>query len=151
MIQTLAIIALVGSLQAEARADDEAQLTHLKTQTWPAIYRELDAAALDAFLDDRFVMLGARGEVTTKAEELSWMRNAEISGQPEDFLFTVNDIVFAGHDTAIVFGEGTSTRTTADGRPCAHSYYSSNTFVRDEARWRPVFSHVSGTQCTPME
>ncbi|MGJ3230202.1 MAG: nuclear transport factor 2 family protein [Oceanicaulis sp.] len=151
MMQILAILAAAGAVQADARPQDDAELGRLKSETWPAIYRELDAAALDAFLDDRFLMLGAEGAVTTKAEELSWMRQAETSGQPEDFRFTIEDILYIGENAAIVFGEGASTRTTADGRPCAHSYHSSNTFIREDARWRPVFSHVSGARCTPID
>jgi len=52
---------------------------------------------------------------------------------------------------AVVYGHGDSTRETEDGQPCHHNYWSSNTFIKQEGGWRPVFSHVSGVTCTQLE
>jgi hypothetical protein len=150
---TCASLMLASLAFQPAMADREADidaLTERKTMLWPRLYRELDHEGLDAFLDDRFVMIGPDGTITPKAEEIDWMRGAETSGQPEDFAFAVERIIFPTDDTAIVIGEGTSTRTTPDGAPCAHSYRSSNTFVRHAEGWRPIASHVSGVSCSPL-
>ena len=90
------------------------------------------------------------GEVRTKDQELSWLRDNAWSG-PDDFEFSIEDIVFLDDDTAIVYGHGDSTRKDDEGKPCAHSYRSSNTFQRVGDEWRPSFSHVSGARCAPLE
>lgn len=80
------------------------------------------------------------------------MRDNPWSGDAnDDFVYRIEDIQFVNNDTAIIYGEGTSTRTTEDDRPCAHSYWSSNTLKRVDGRWRPSFSHVSGAKCEPLD
>ena len=59
------------------------------------------------------------------------------------------DILFVDDDTAIIYGHGDSTRVNDAGEPCHHHYWSSNTLVRRDGRWRPVLSHVSGVSCEP--
>ncbi|WP_158586671.1 nuclear transport factor 2 family protein [Henriciella mobilis] len=144
----LAVSSVLAGPGHADRAEDEAALRTLKTETWPAIYASNDAEALDAFLADDFVLI-AGGSVTPKAKEVDWMRNNPWDA-PEDFRYDVEGVVFIGPDAAIVYGRGLSTRATENGAPCAHSYWSSNTIRRENDRWRPVSSHVSDVTCDPL-
>lgn len=152
----LALVTMMISLvSANAVADDRqadiAVLTEKKVFDWPRFYAERDADGLDEFLADGFKILEPNGAVRIKAEEIVWLRETPPSDAQSDFLFTIEEIVFPTENLAIVYGHGDSTRETEDGRPCHHNYWSSNTFIRKDKTWKPVFSHVSGVTCTPIE
>lgn len=130
---------------AERAADIDA-ITTAKVQTWRQLYREQDAAGLNDFLLDDFIVIGADGTLSTKTEEVAWLAGHAWSG-PEDFVYVVEDIVFQGPDVAMVYGHGKATRLQ-EGKPaCLETYRSSNLFRRSEGRWRPGFSHLSGVDC----
>ena len=139
------------SATAGDRQEDVAVLTEKKVIVWPRLYAERDAAGLDEFLADGFRVLDPDGSVRTKADEIAWLQKTPPARVKSDFLFTIEDIVFAADTVAVVYGHGDSTRETEDGRPCHHTYWSSNTFLRQDGVWKPIFSHVSGVTCTPIE
>ena len=143
-------LAAMGAYAGD-RDDDIADLTDKKVNVWPKLYAERDADGLDRFLADGFKILEPDGTVRTKADEIAWLRQTPPDNKKSDFLFTVDEIVFADDGIAIVYGHGDSTRRTEDGRPCHHNYWSSNTFIRVDGDWKPVFSHVSGVMCAPIE
>jgi len=144
-----------GQVLADAatrdRRDDVADLTEKKVLIWPKLYAERDADGLAAFLAEEFKVLEPDGTVRTREEEIEWLRTTPKDEAKSDFLFTINEIVFAGDDLAIIYGHGDSTRETEDGQPCHHNYWSSNTFLKRDGAWKPVFSHISGISCTPVE
>lgn len=140
---------LMACTQAPNTPDRDADIkaiTEAKVQTWRALYRNNDAEGLANFLNDDFVFIPGDGNAQTKKDEVDYLTNNK-TNIPDDFLYHVDDIVFTGSDTAIVYGKGHSTRTNDAGEPCKHTYWSSNTFKRVEGRWRPSFSHVSGAKC----
>ena len=141
----------IPSAAASDRQDDVDLLTEKKVTVWPRLYAERNANGLDAFLADGFKILEAHGSTRTKAEEIAWLNETPPDEEPSDFLFTIDEIVFAAHNVAIVYGHGDSTRETEDGIPCHHNYWSSNTFIKQDGVWKPVFSHVSGVTCTQIE
>ncbi len=141
----------ISSAIANDHQDDIAILTEKKVTVWPRLYAERDAAGLDKFLADGFKVLEADGSVRTKVEEIARLQETPPDEAQGDFLFTIEEIVFAADNNAIVYGHGDSTRETEDGQPCHHSYWSSNTFIRQDGLWKPIFSHVSGVTCTPIK
>jgi len=132
--------------EAKARAELEV----LKVEIWRQIYRDNDADALDQFLADDFVLIGPSGDTQSKQDALTDMRENPWT-MPGDFLYTVDDIVFHSPTSALIYGQGNSTRTDADGNTCRHTYTSSNTVRFEDGRWRPVSSHVSGASCAPIQ
>lgn len=140
----------ISSALANDHQDDIAVLTEKKIIVWPKLYADRDAAGLDRFLADGFSVLEPDGSVRTKAEEVAWLRETPPDTTQSDFLFTIKKIVFATDNTAIVYGHGDSTRESEDGMPCHHNYWSSNTFIRQDGLWKPIFSHISGITCTPI-
>ena len=155
LLRAFALLACGGLMivpaSASDRDDDVSVLTEKKVIVWPKLYAERDADGLDEFLADGFSVLEPDGTVRTKAEEVAWLRDTPPDDATSDFLFTIVEIKFAADDIAIVYGHGDSTRETEDGKPCHHNYWSSNTFIRQDGAWKPVFSHVSGITCTPVD
>ncbi len=149
------LVAVSGQAAADAsirdRQDDIATLTEKKVFVWPKLYAERDAEGLADFLAEEFKVLEPDGTVRTREEEIAWLRETPKDEETSDFLFTIEEIVFAGDNLAIVYGHGDSTRATEDGKPCHHNYWSSNTFLLKDGVWKPVFSHISGISCTPVE
>lgn len=143
----MGVTACVTPVATGDRASDVDVLRQMKLETWPGIYDRMDADALDAFLSDAFVMIDNDGRTVTKEDELTWMRSTEAWSGADDFVYTIDDIVFLGTDGAIVYGRGQSTSKTEIGDPCVHTYASSNIFRREDGQWRPVMSHVSGSRC----
>ncbi len=141
----------ISTATAGDHDEDIAELTEKKVNVWPKLYAERDADGLDQFLAAGFKMLEPGGAVRTKAEEMQWLRETPPDAEPSDFIFTIEEILFPTKDLAIVYGHGDSTRTTDDGQPCHHNYWSSNTFIRQGGVWKPVFSHVSGVTCEPID
>ena len=151
----LMAVAMSGAAWAGPVIADRAEvatiLTEKKVVDWPRLYAERDADGLDEFLADGFKVLEPDGTVRTKAEEIEWLRETPPDDETSDFIFTIEEILFSSDNIAIVYGHGDSTRSTDDGRPCHHNYWSSNTFILQEGVWKPIFSHVSGISCTPLE
>lgn len=138
--------------EQEDKPADIAALTKAKIELWPSFYKNQDAEGLANFLHPDFIFITDTGSRSSYTEEVDWVRNNPWSGNAnDDFVYHIEDIIFLGPDTAIIYGKGTSTRQTEDGRPCDHSYWSSNTLRRTGDRWRPSFSHVSGVKCTPRD
>ena len=140
-----------SDVTAGDRQEDIAILTEKKVIVWPKLYAERDADGLDEFLADGFKVLEPDGTVRTKGDEIEWLRETPPNRELSDFIFTIEEILFATDSIAVVYGHGDSTRETEDGQPCRHNYWSSNTFVKQNDVWKPVFSHVSGVTCTPIK
>lgn len=140
----------ISSATASDRQDDVADLSEKKVTIWPRLYAERDAAGLDEFLAEGFKVLEPDGSIRTKVEEIAWLQETPPDEEQSDFLFTIAEIVFAADNIAVVYGHGDSTRETEGGQPCHHNYWSSNTFIRQDGAWKPIFSHVSGVTCTPI-
>ncbi len=149
---TCSFVALAGGCASEASFDEtqaRAALTHAKVETWRALYRDNNVDDLNAFLADDFTLIGPDGTTTSKSAVLADLRDNPWN-MPEDFIYTVDDIIFMSQKSALVYGQGNSTRTAPDGTACHHTYTSSNAFRFEGGHWRPVSSHVSGGTCTPI-
>ena len=148
-------ILIVGcglSAQSAAAEDAKSTLATIKIDEWPSYYKTQDADGLAAFLSKDFVFITDDGSRSDYAQEVDWVRNNPWSGaENDDFVYRIEDIVFQSDSVAIIYGEGTSTRTTEAGELCRHSYWSSNTLRLEDGRWKPTFSHVSGVKCEPFE
>ncbi len=128
---------LAGSQSSTAdsghQLSDKEVLRELKTVLWPRAYRTQDTKLLDRLLDDRFQMIDAEGNRSTKQKELDWV--AANAWNPGEFEYRIERLeIFAG-DTAIIDGTGIAT---------GYTYKSSNVLIRKDGQWRAVASHVSG-------
>lgn len=138
MTTAAALVALLPAHASAAACADAAQLHQLKTETWPAAYREGDVGSLDRLLHADFRAVDGEGAVSRKADELAWLSKHRWSA--EDFRFEIVSLECSG-DVAVIIGTGSMKSATAGERS---SYVSSNIFVKQDGRWRVLASHVSG-------
>jgi Domain of unknown function (DUF4440) len=115
-------------------------LRDLKLRQWPKAYREQDTALLDRILDDRFRMIDGSGTVSTKAEEMAWIR-ANKPGY-DRFAYEIERIEVYERRSAVVSGLGTIEYDEKDGVRRVQ-YRSTNMLVKRDGRWRAIASHVS--------
>jgi ketosteroid isomerase-like protein len=139
-------LALIALLVASPETDRTA-LEEAKLRTWPALYRANDANGLADFLADGFVAFSDDGSVETKEQAVAWLRANKWANADNDFRYAITNIAYYGRDTANVFGVGSFNGKAGDGSVCRMRYTSSNIFVRQHARWRPIFSHTSAAAC----
>jgi len=140
------VAAVMASLVLAAPAHpaacrDDKELRRLKVEVWPALYLKQDYAGLRDFLHEDFRGVDAEGHVTTRADEVEWLRKNSWSA--DDFRFDILSIECAGN-TAIIIGMGSSVeKRNADGSAVRSAYASTNVFVRTSDGWHPIASHVS--------
>jgi Domain of unknown function (DUF4440) len=145
------VITLASPALAADRAADESDLRTIKTEHWPGFYRKQDVAGLGAFLAPSFVNIAPDGSATARAAELEWL--AANPWKAVNFSYTIARIDWHGDDLATITGRGASDRTDAAGRPCRHTYVSSNLLRRTPSAphgWQALSSHVSGVSCAPV-
>ncbi|WP_164116411.1 DUF4440 domain-containing protein [Sphingorhabdus sp. Alg239-R122] len=131
-----------------ATAQDEARLKEIKTTVWPAFYRSQDVDGLGRFLAPTFINISPDGNASTREAELKGV--AENTWDPVNFRYVVKRIDWHGANLVTVTGRGISERTGDNGKPCLHSYTSSNLLKRapdTQYGWQALSSHVSGIRC----
>ena len=148
MIAALALFAMIPGAVSDG---DRAALEEAKLRTWPALYRASDADGLADFLADGFVALSDDGSTETKEQAVAWLRANKWDNADNDFRYDISQIAQYGPGTANVFGVGSFNGKAADGSPCRMRYTSSNIFVRQQSRWKPIFSHTSAAACAPKD
>jgi hypothetical protein len=145
----LALIALIWSSSLFAaepdrqRETDTARLRELKEVLWPKAYREQDPVLLAQILADEFESIDAQGNVSTKAEELDYVRKNKPSY--DSFRFVIRRLQIFENRNAVVSGTGYIETKAKDGKKGSKTeYQSSNVFLERDGRWQAISSHVSG-------
>lgn len=145
----LTLLGIVGAsalFAAEPAGDqetDKARLRELKEILWPKAYREQDAALLAQILADEFESIDAEGNVSTKAEELDYVRKNKPSY--DSFRFVIRRLEIFENQTAVVSGTGYIETKAREGKKGSKTeYQSSNVFIERDGRWQAISSHVSG-------
>lgn len=130
---------LVGSLLSglafSASAGDEEVLREFKTVLWPEAYRNQDVELLDRMLHDSFVVITDTGAVSTKQDELNFLK--ENDWDPGKFEYRIDRLDIYESNFAIISGRGFAED---------YSYTSSNVLVKQGGRWQAIGSHVSGVE-----
>ena len=126
---------------------DKAQLRELKEVVWPKAYREQDPALLAQILADEFESIDAQGNVSTKAEEIEYVRKNKPSY--DSFRFVIRRLQVFENRTAVVSGAGyIETKAKEGKRGSKTEYQSSNVLIERDGRWQAISSHVSGIKNT---
>jgi hypothetical protein len=123
--------------------NDKTRLRELKEVLWPKAYREQDPALLAQILADEFESIDAQGNVSTKAEEIDYVRKNKPSY--DSFRFVIRRLQIFENRTAVVSGTGYIETKAKDGKKASKTeYQSSNVFIERDGRWQAISSHVSG-------
>jgi len=104
---------------------------------WAAAWLAQDAAALDAILADGYVDT-TRGQISTKAEILAEVK-AGIHKVEACEISDIRVVVFGDH--AAVNGL-TTAKETLRGKDASGVNRWTDTFVKQDGRWRVVFTHA---------
>lgn len=126
---------LLFVLAMPASADDETILREFKTVLWPDAYRNQNVALLDRMLHDTFVVITDSGEVSTKQDELEFLRNND--WDPGEFEYRIDRLDIFDSNVAIISGRGFAE---------TYTYTSSNVLIKEDGRWQAIGSHVSGVE-----
>ncbi|MBT8101180.1 MAG: DUF4440 domain-containing protein [Gammaproteobacteria bacterium] len=128
-------VCLVSGLAFSANAGDEEALREFKTVLWPEAYRNQDVELLDRMLHDSFVVITDSGTVSTKQDELDFLK--ENDWDPGEFEYRIDRLDIYESNFAIISGRGFAED---------YSYTSSNVLVKQGGRWQAIGSHVSGVE-----
>ena len=129
--------ALQRSADEPSVASDEAALRALE-DAWAAAYVSHDPTALGPILADDFVMSRGRPDVWTKSDYLSHVRNDTLHHAS---ITRADERIRVYGDAAVITYR--PTRLT-EGKPW--TFRSTDTFVRQDGRWRLVARHISQVQ-----
>ena len=141
LIGIFAASALFAAEPVGDQENDKARLRELKEVLWPKAYREQDAALLAQILADEFESIDAQGNLSTKAEEIDWVRKNKPGY--DSFRFVIRRLQIFENRTAVVSGTGYIESKAKDGNQASKTeYQSSNVLIERAADGRPS-SHTS--------
>ena len=129
----------VVAVLAEAPNDESAAVLQAERDGCVAYLRG-DADNIAKFLTDDYALTNSKGEITTAADDIEDAR----SGRVHYDVFENYDMkvrVYGGH-TAIVTGK-TKVKGNAQGKPIDIIVQFTDTFVKQDGRWRLAAGHVS--------
>jgi ketosteroid isomerase-like protein len=138
--------ATTSASHGAAEAADIEALRDLKLRLWPKAYREQDTALLDRILDDSFGMIDGSGAISTKSEEVAWIKDNKPGY--DRFRYEIERIDVYDGRSAVVSGLGTIEFDEKGGVRTVR-YRSTNVLIKRDGRWRAVASHVSMLKETP--
>ncbi|MCY1016664.1 nuclear transport factor 2 family protein [Pyxidicoccus sp. MSG2] len=133
----LVLLALAAPALAAPKGEEAAVLEALHSGC--ESFRTGNESLAAEFLADGFTLTDTSGNITTREETLTELRNKE----PRYEVFRNHDMkVRLYGDTAVVNGT-TSVKGVAGGKPFAAELRFTDTLVKRNGRWRIVASHVS--------
>jgi uncharacterized protein (TIGR02246 family) len=130
---------LLAAVLAETPTDESASVLQIERDGCIAYLRG-DADKIANFLTDDYTLTNSKGEITKAADDIEDAR----SGRVHYDVFENYDMkvrVYGGH-TAIVTGK-TKVKGTAQGKPIDIIVQFTDTFVKQDGRWRLAAGHVS--------
>jgi len=129
----------VVAVLAETPSDESAAVLQVERDGCVAYLRG-DADQIANFLTDDYTLTNSKGKITTAADDIEDAR----SGRVHYDVFENYDMqvrVYGDH-TAIVTGK-TKVKGNAQGKPIDIIVQFTDTFVKENGRWRLAAGHVS--------
>jgi len=137
VLAVVVTIALNGT-NVSAAADDKNIVAGLDTE-YQAAVKKNDAATMDRFLADDFILVTGSGKIYTKADLLNDARGGHtVYEHQEDTEQTVR----VWGDTAIITAKLWE-KGTDNEKPFDYTVWFSDTYVRTASGWRYVFGQSS--------
>jgi ketosteroid isomerase-like protein len=129
----------VVAVLAQAPTDESAAVLQAEHDGCVAYLRG-DAGKIANFLTDDYTLTDSKGEITTAADDIEDARSGRVHYDVfENYDMTVR--LYAGQ-TAIVTGK-TRIKGNAQGKPIDIIVQFTDTFVKQNGRWRLAAGHVS--------
>jgi len=132
-------LACVGAAFAETATDESAAVLRAERDGCVAYLRG-DADRIAKFLTDDYTLTNSKGEITTAADDIEDTKTGSVHYDVfENYDMKVR--VYGDH-TAIVTGK-TKVKGHAQGKPLDIIVQFTDTFVKQNGRWRLAAGHVS--------
>ena len=131
-------VVLLG-MAPHTTANEADTLRKFKTVLWPQAYRNQDIELLDRMLHDSFVVITDSGEVSTKQDEIEFLRDND--WDPGEFEYRIDRLDIYDSGVAVISGRGFAE---------TYTYSSSNVLIKENGRWQAIGSHVSGVERTGL-
>ncbi len=129
----------LAAVLAQTPSDDSASVLQAERDGCVAYLRG-DADKIANFLTNDYALTNSKGEITTAADDIEDARNGRVHYDVfENYDMKVR--VYGG-DTAIVTGK-TKIKGNAEGKPIDIIVQFTDTFVKQNDRWRLAAGHVS--------
>ena len=133
------VFACAAAVLAQTPADDSAAVVQAERDGCAA-YLQGDAQKIASFLTDDYTLTNSKGAITTAADDLEDAK----TGRVHYDVFENYDMkarVYGGH-TAVVTGK-TKIKGNEQGKPIDIIVQFTDTFVKQNDRWRLAAGHVS--------
>ena len=129
----------LAAVLAQTPSDDSASVLQAERDGCVAYLRG-EAEQIANFLTDDYTLTNSKGEITTAADDIEDARSRRVHYDVfENYDMKVR--VYGGH-TAIVTGK-TKIKGNAQGKPIDITVQFTDTFVKQDGRWRLAAGHVS--------
>ena len=125
---------------------DQRAVAALDTE-YQAAVKANDAAAMDRFLADDFILISSSGKTFTKADLLNEARTGQYVYEHQE---DTDQSVRIWGDTAVVTAKLWA-RGTHAGKPFDSTLWFSDTYVRTASGWRYVFGQASCPLAKPPQ
>jgi ketosteroid isomerase-like protein len=103
------------------------------------VYQRSDAAGIERGVMEAYRLTNSRAKITTRADDLEEARKVD----PKYEIFENHDMQVRVHgDTAVVVGI-THTKGISGGKPFDAQFQFTDTFVKDNGRWRLFAGHAT--------
>ena len=135
----LLLLLLASCATAPLPSADAEREVRSTERRWLDIYGQRDAAAMEAILEDDFVITFPNGSMQRKADVVALMRRG--AGKASPRFVTEGTVVHVYGDTVILTGV---VKTIRADRTDASRY--TDTYVRRGGVWRVAASHLSEVQ-----
>jgi ketosteroid isomerase-like protein len=130
---------LTGLLLAFTQENDEENAVLQTERDLAAAYLKSDADAIAQGVMEDYTLTHSTGKVTTRADDIAEAKKND----PKYEIFENYDMKARVHsDTAVVTGK-THTKGISRGKPFDWQFQFTDTFVKDDGRWRLLASHAS--------
>ena len=133
------IFACAAAVLAQTPADDNAGVLQAERDGCVAYLRG-DAEKIAKFLTEDYTLTNSKGEITTAADDIEDARTGRIHYNVFEN-YDMKARVYGGH-TAVVMGK-TKIKGNAQGKPIDIIVQFTDTFVKQNDRWRLAAGHVS--------
>lgn len=141
LLLALAVVTFAQAQKnAQAQGTDTAQTLKALEEKWVAALTKSDTATLDSILSDSYVDTDEHGQRTDKQGVLSVLKSGDLKFES----IKLSDMqVHRYGDAAVVTGAAVQAGNFK-GQPLMPKIVFTDTFVRQNGKWRAVASHRSG-------
>ncbi len=134
---TLALLLPSAHLHAQESAEVKAVLA--AERDLALIYQKGDADGIARVVTEDYTLINSRGKISTRADDIAEAQAKD----PAYEIFENSDMKARVHGTTAIVTGITRAKGVSDGKPFDARFLFTDTFIKDQGRWRLAAGHVS--------